>query len=247
MRLLHALLLGMGLVLCGCTTTKQFAATDFNPPSSNYRMVVVRPDVSVGVLTAGGVFEPREDWTTAARDHLLSAIRAQTTNRGSSTQVLSTLQEAGADADLLVDLSRLHTTVGEAIKLHKYTAGFELPSKKDQFDWTLGRGAVEYGQASGYDYALFFHARDSFSSGGRVALQAVSMLGCVFGACFVPQGGIQQSFASLVDLKTGNVVWFNHVTSEVGDIRGKEGADALVEKLLAGMHGSPQNSSTGRK
>jgi hypothetical protein len=134
--------------------------------------------------------------------------------------------------------------VGQAILMHKYNAYMALPTKQSAFDWTLGESATRYGIASGYDYALFLHARDSFSSGGRVALQAVGMLGCVVGVCVIPAGGSQVAFASLVNLKTGEVVWFNHLYSAVGDIREQQGADEMVAKLLDSMKaaGPPEKS-----
>jgi hypothetical protein len=51
----------------------------------------------------------------------------------------------------------------------------------------------------------------------------------------VAQGGQQVAFASLVDLKTGQVVWFNTLASSVGDIRTQEGADKMVKTLLESM------------
>ena len=223
------------LALSACTTTKQNAAADFRPPQGNYRLIVMRPDVQVSVLTAGGQLEPREDWTNQARSNLLAALQDQQAKRGGNATIAATQRDAGADPAMVAELDRLHEAVGRSIRLHKYTPGMELPTKQNTFDWTLGQLAVDYGQASGYDYALFLYAQDSFSSGGRVALQAVSMLGCVVGVCIIPHGGQQIAFVSLVDLKTGNVVWYNFLFSEVGDIREPEGAQELVDDLLDDM------------
>ena len=52
----------------------------------------------------------------------------------------------------------------------------------------------------------------------------------------IPGGGIQQGFATLVDLKSGKVVWFNYLVSEVGDIRTAQGANDMVKRLLSSMH-----------
>lgn len=223
------------LALSGCTTTKQNAAADFRPPEGNYKLIVMRPEVQVSILTAGGLLEPREDWTEQARANLLAALQSQQAKRGGTVKIAATRLDAGGDPEVVEDLDRLHSVVGQAIKLHKYTPGAELPTKKYAFDWTLGEQAVAYGRSTGYDYALFLFAEDSFSSGGRVALQAVSMLGCVVGVCIVPQGGSQRAFVSLVDLRTGQVVWYNFLFSEDGDIRTPEGANEMVELLLEDM------------
>lgn len=241
MTLRLALVLLGTAVLAGCTTTKQFSNTEFKPPEGRYRMIVMRPDISVGALTAGGVVEPREDWTTTARANVLAALQAQQAVRGGETRIAMTREEAGADAATVLELDRLHRAVGGSIRLHKYTPGQELPTKRTTFDWTLGEAAVRYGQATNYDYALFLSASDSFSTGGRVALQAVSFLGCVVGVCVMPTSGMQYAFASLVDLESGRVVWFNFLASSVGDIRTEKGAEAMVARLLGKMESGAQD------
>ena len=223
------------LTLAGCTTTQQHAGSDFKPPTGNYKLIVMRPDIAVSVLTAGGGLEPREDWTNTARDNVLASLRKQQAARGGDTRVAQSWAEAGGTEDSAIELNRLHEVVGNAILVHKYMPYAQLPTKKNRFDWTLGELATTYGTASGHDYALFVFARDSFSSGGRAALQAVGFLGCLVGVCVMPAGGTQVAFASLVDLKSGNVVWFNFLASSVGDIRDPKGADTMVTKLLDTM------------
>jgi hypothetical protein len=222
------------LGLSGCATTQQVSDKQYQAPVSNYRLIVMEPDIQVAVLTAGGLLEPREDWTNQARSNVLKALQDQQRTRGGQITVAATAAEAGGDPQTLIDLTRLHAAVGQSIKLHKYS-GVMLPTKRNAFDWTLGELAVSYGTSASYDYALFVHGQDSFSSGGRVALQAASLLGCVVGICVMPAGGTQVAFASLVDLKTGQVVWFNFLASGVGDIRTEKGAKSMVEQLLASM------------
>jgi hypothetical protein len=222
------------LLSSGCTVTQQVADTQFRPPSGQYRVIVMQPAISVGVLTAGGMVEQRQDWTDQARANVLAALNQQQLQRGGDITIAKTQVEAGGNPDEVADLIFLHNVVGEAIKTHKY-AGLALPTKSGKFDWTLGTEAVDYGQQTRYDYALFVRAADSFSSGGRVALQAVAMIGCAFGVCAMPTGGQQFAYASLVDLKTGQVVWFNTLASSVGDIRTAEGAKKMVDGLLSTM------------
>jgi hypothetical protein len=224
----------VALTLSACTATKQVADSAFSPPQGDYRVIVMQPDISVGVLTAGGGFEHREDWTNQARLNVTNALAAQQSKRGGDMTIARTREQAGGDPQQLSELIWLHNAVGHAIKVHKYST-LPLPTKKDKFDWTLGEMAVAYGRSTNYDYALFLHAQDSFSSGGRVALQALSMLGCGFGFCVMPVGGMQFAFASLVDLKTGQVVWFNTLAASTGDIRTPEGSQKMVDSLLDKM------------
>lgn len=234
-------ILAVVLSLSACTSTRQVAHSEFKPPRGKYRLLVMQPDINVGVLTAGGLVEHREDWTEEARRRVRSALISHQNQRGVPTKVALSREDTGADPVLVDDLTELHGMVGASIKLHKYSA-FPLPTKRDKFDWTLGERAVEFGTVTHYDYALFLHAQDSFSSGGRVALQIAGALACGFGVCAMPTGGMQVAFASLVDLKTGQVVWYNTLASSVGDIRTQEGADKMVKSLLEGM--TPGGSKT---
>ena len=79
----------------------------------------------------------------------------------------------------------------------------------------------------GSDYALFVFLRDSYVSAGRVAVQ-------IFAAAFGVgiSGGTQVGFASLVDLKTGDVVWFNRLVSTSGDLRTADAAEKTISGLL---------------
>ena len=177
---------------------------------------------------------------------MLAALQVQQAKRGGGqTQIALTRESAGGEDLTVVELNKLHQVVGQSVLMHKFTPMAMLPTKKDVFDWTLGELATQYGAQSGYDYAFFLYARDSFSSSGRAALQAVGALGCIVGVCVIPPGGTQQAFASLVELKTGKLVWFNHVISATGDIRTQAGANALVDKLLEGMN--PESQAKKKK
>ena len=223
------------LVLAGCVSTRQVADVEFEPPQGDYSLVVMRPDVSVGSVTAGGLVEPRADWTEQARANLLAALRDQQAGRGGRTLIAETRDSLpGVEPRLVADLERLHNAVGNSIALHKYL-GATLPTKRRGIDWTLGQDAVRFGRATGMDYALFLYAHDSFASTGRVALQVLGVAGCFVGFCAPVGGGSQTAFASLVDLRTGDVVWFNILQSQLGDIRTPVGSAQMVERLLGRM------------
>src|SRR5690606_15104981 len=107
------------LVLTGCTSTRQMADVGFTAPEGDYRLLVMRPDVSVGLLTAGGSVELREDWTEQARTNILAALEKQQAGRGGAVKVASTRQDVGVDPAAVADLERLHQAVGASIALHK--------------------------------------------------------------------------------------------------------------------------------
>lgn len=74
---------------------------------------------------------------------------------------------------------------------------------------------------------MFVFVRDSYTSAGRAA---VILVAAVLGVGV--QGGTQVGFASLVDLKTGEITWFNRLARGQGDLRQETGAKDTVAALL---------------
>jgi hypothetical protein len=239
-----AVAVATSVAVSGCVQTRQFADVQFTPPSGNYKLLVLRPDVTVGSLTTGGMVEPRADWTEQARASIVQALKAQQASRGGNITIIERRNAlAGVSEQELADIERLNFAVDQSIVLHKYLGDY-LPTKRGKgLDWTLGQQAVRLGQKTGYDYALFLHAEDQVASGGRIALGVLGLAGCFIGFCAPNIGGASQlDYASLVDLKTGEVVWFNVVQAgsqvpgiKFGDLRTPEGAAQMVERLLGRM------------
>jgi hypothetical protein len=239
-----ALALALSVPMSACVQTRQFADVQFTLPQGDYKLLVLRPDVTVGSLTTGGMVEPRADWTDQARANIIAALRAQQATRGGKARFIEHRNElSGVSADELADVERLNFAVAQSIVLHKYLGDY-LPTKRGKgLDWTLGEDAVRLGQKTGYDYALFLHAEDQVASTGRIALGMIGLAGCFVGFCAPNVGGATQlDYASLVDLKTGEVVWFNVVQAgsqipgiKFGDLRTPDGAAQMVDRLLGRM------------
>jgi hypothetical protein len=239
-----ALALALSVSVAGCVQTQQYADLQFTPPQGDYKVLVLRPDVTVGSITTGGMVEPRGDWTDQARSSVIDALRNQQALHGGKVTFVEHRNEIpGVTAQELADVERLNAAVDESIVVHKYLGDY-LPTKRGKgLDWTLGADAVRLGQKTGYDYALFLHAEDSVASRGRIALGVLGLAGCFVGFCAPNIGGQQQlDYASLVDLKTGEVVWFNVVIAgsqvpgiSFGDLRTPQGAAQMVDRLLGRM------------
>ena len=235
--------IALGVTTAACVETRQFADIQFTPPQGDYKLLVLRPDVHVTELTAAGIPQPRADWSEQAETNLLAALRRQQAARGGKMLVAEKRNEVpGVDADTIAEIERLNYVVDQSIVMHKYLA-MALPTKRGRgLEYTLGQGAVELGRKTGFDYMLFLHAEDNRASAGRTALQAIGLAGCFIGYC-APSGGANQlAYASLVDLKSGEVVWFNVVQTgsplpgvAFGDIRSPQGATQMVERLLGRM------------
>jgi hypothetical protein len=208
------------LVVAACTTTRSNTFSgSFEPPPAQSVILLVEPDIELSVLTAAGLPEPRADWSQAARTNVAAALRTRVSAEGHSTLAFDT---ASSMEGRIGQIVRLHEAVGTSILAFNY--GFvNLPTKKDNFDWTLGPGARELAEAHNARYALFVYARGSYSSAGRV------VMALLFGGPM----GMQQMFASLVDLHTGDIIWFNVATAGPdADMREAAGATSLVESLM---------------
>ena len=211
------------LCLGGCATNaKVDSMATFQWTSPTKRIVLVQPDVQLMELTAGGVTETRADWTQTAQGFIAKDITTHFSGKGAEVIHADDLQNPHD-----VQIAKLHGVVGQSILLHLYTPILKLPNKGDALDWTLGPGTNDMRQRYGADYALFIFVRDSYASAGRVAF----IVGAALLGVSVP-GGQQVGFASLVDLRTGNIVWFNRLISASGDLRTEQPAQKTVDSLI---------------
>lgn len=200
------------------------------PKDKAVKIVVFRPDVQVGSLGTSGIESPNAEWTEQGRKNLAAALIKDQARQ--SNQIVFLEDKEGADGQIIADYQSLFRAVSGAIFLHKFF-GAKLPTKKDKFDWTLGPEVKKIGDMTGANYALLLYTHDSYGTGGRKAMQVFALL--AFGA--VVQAGIHNSYASLVDLDTGQVVWFNVKLGADGDPREADGAEKRIAQVLETMPG----------
>jgi hypothetical protein len=211
--------------LAACTTTATKVAVKGAPkPAAGAQVMALQPDVQLALLTAAGMQEPRADWSQAAKANLTRELEGQLKAKAHGFKIVDPESVMGGRTGQLL---RLNEAVGQSIIVFSYS-GVTLPSKGKDFNWTLGDGVKALASEQGADYALFVNARGTYASGGRYA----TALGMAMLGVSVPLGH-QQVLASLVDLKTGRVVWFNVVTAgPSADMREAEGASSLCASLL---------------
>lgn len=197
-------------------------APGFTTRAADSRLVILPADMELFSISAGGVEEPRADWTAAAQKNMAAAMDAERPLLGDHVSRLS-----AAQADEFADIVTLHRAVADAIALHHSGHGLKLATKEDRLDWSLGDAVRPLKERTGADYALFTWVRDSYASSERkFAMLAMAMLGAI------SLGGEQVAYASLVDLKTGRVVWFNRLDRSAGDLRDPINAKETVQSLL---------------
>lgn len=189
-------------------------------------VVILPVDVELFSLSAGGVPEPKADWTAAAQGHMKTALQAKTTKLGMKTKAVD---EAAVDA--FAEQVGLHAAVAQSIALHHSNGGiWALPTKEGKLDWAFDDTMKPLQAQTGARYGLFVWVRDSYASAERKAMMvAMALLGIGLG------GGAQVGYASLVDLETGRVLWFNRLLRGDGDLREEKPAAETIDALLAGF------------
>lgn len=203
-------------------------------------IVIIEPDIELSQVSAGGLQEPRKEWSEAARRLYPQAARDMLALRGATAlpdyDVPDTLDPASRQGQII----RLNQAVALSIAQYSQPGG-ALATKRDangkpRMDWTLGPGVEELRTATGADYAMFTYIRDSYASGGRTALRIFAMVaGAAMGSYLDIGGGQQVGVATIVDLRTGQVVWFNLMANQSGDLRDAKGTRTTVSQMLRGL------------
>lgn len=229
-RLQHAALcIALGLALAGPTQAageSKFLAPGFTHLSKSAKLVVMPVDVELFELSMGGVTEPKADWTASAHEHMKLELNKKTGQLGLNTSHMSELE-----ADEFAEQVGLHTAVARSINLHHgFGGGWALPTKEGKLDWTLGDAMQSLQAKTGARYGLFFWVRDSYASASRkAAMIGLALLGVGM------SGGAQVGYASLVDLESGRVLWFNRLLRASGDLREPAAAAETIDVLMTGF------------
>jgi hypothetical protein len=197
-------------------------APGFTSIPAGSKIVLMPIDVELFSISAGGVTEPKADWTSNAAKHMRLALQERKRNLG-----LPFTEVTESDADAFHELSSLQAAVAGSIAIH-HVGPIALPTKEGKLDWSIGDAVDELRKKTEADYGLFVWVRDTYASPERKAMMiGMALLGVGIA------GGIQVGYASLVDLKTGQVMWFNRLISSSGDLRDIEPAKKSIEALMS--------------
>ena len=220
-----ASLLTVMAVFAGCATSQNVQQIDrLESVKENPRVILMPPDIRYYLLTAGGVSEPHAEWTEAAQANFTIAMGDFAESIGTDLTIVDR-NNLGATH---IEYEKLHSAVGLTILQHQFGM-FKLPSKGngEVFDWSLGPEISALADEHDADYGLFVYYRDYQASGGRVAFAVLAAAAGVG-----VNTGSEHGFASLVDLRTGDVVWFNVVNVGSGELRDEASAAATVDALF---------------
>jgi hypothetical protein len=208
-------------------------ATDANgqPIHIAGSVVLIEPDIELSEVLAGGVQEPRREWSERARRLYPEEVHKRLQAGGVQALPDYDVPDTLAPETRLGQVLRLNQAVSLSILAYSQPGNQLATKPHHSLDWTLGPGAEELRKATKADYALFTYIRDSYTSGGRKALRIAGLL--LLGGDI--GGGQQVGVTTLVDLRTGQVVWFNYLARQTGDLRDEQGARATAQDMLKGL------------
>jgi len=219
------------LQLTACASTPTYLLKPGTQRPSHARVLLMPIDVELYELTAGGLLEPKAEWTATAREQVLAEIRQRVESRRHEGVGYRLLPGETAVPPEDVQLAKLLHTVIQTILTHAYDERYRLPTKPDRLDYSLGAETAAWRLRFDADYALFVSIRASAPSPDR-ASAAVS---------FAVRGqylstGHSFMVASLIDLRNGEVVWCNrlHAISAL-DLRDSPEVRTVVHRLLDGL------------
>ena len=220
------LALFLALVHTPAAAQSRYLAPGFEALPAGAKAVLLPVDVELFSLSAGGVAEPKADWTASAQTLMNQALK-----RRLSELRLDFMAIDDKAADEFAEQVGLHAAVARSINLHHGVAGvWALPSKQGRLDWSFDAAMRPLQEKLGARYGLFVWVRDSYASAERkVAMVALALLGVGLG------GGAQVGYATLVDLQTGQVLWFNRLARGSGDLREEKSALESIQVLMTGF------------
>lgn len=219
------------LVVAMCLASQAYAqvsknlAPGFTTRSAASKLVILPVDMELFSISAGGVREPKADWTQAAVKHFSAGMGKRKELLGANITELTE-----KDFDEFAEVNALHGAVAQSVFLHHMLSSQPLPTKAGALNWSMGDSIKPLKDRTGADYALFVWIRDTYASPERKAAMVVM---AVLGVGL--SGGSQTGYASLVDLNDGRIVWFNDIRRSSGDLREAEPAQETIAALLKGF------------
>jgi hypothetical protein len=187
------------------------------------------PDIKIYELTAGGIQELRDDWSSMGKENVLRALIESFNKKQYRIKTITINEEISEEME---DIQALYRAVNASILLHTY-GPYVFPEKQKNFDYSIGsiEGIL---QRFGADAIIFVYGFDEISTSGRKALTVLSIIAGAFtGVAIMPRAGITTVSVALVDA-SGAILWYSIRSSEGRyDLRDLDSASMLLKDILS--------------
>lgn len=204
------------------------------PAPGAKRIVMLPVEFTVYQKSVAGV-EAVPDWTETAK-YALGDAAIRMLQQDDRFQVVALPELDGETQGLLREHVELFKVIGNTVTSMLQYGGKAWAEKKTNFDYTLGDGLGFLAEAAGADYAFLIAGAQLAQTGGAVFLELLITAAGGYGG-----GGGTFVFAGIVDLRNGDVKWFNHrsgaqVFGMTGtDVRKPETALEVVTQMFSGF------------
>jgi hypothetical protein len=188
---------------------------------------VLRPQVEIYQMSAGGQVQMIEDWAAQGRNNVLAAVVQAL---GSRRAKLAVVELDAATADELEEVLPLYQAVGDSIARRTGPGSPPFDRRPKRFEYSVG-SLDRIAERHGVDALLVLTGYDEISTYGRRALIAIGKItGILFGR--PPATGATVLTIGLLD-RDGTVLWFGALEDRGGyDLRRRGSAGEAVRKVL---------------
>lgn len=224
------------LILSACATAPPYRSNpQLTEKLKTIKIIMVVPlKTDVYQITAGGVQEKMDEWSSQARRNVMTAIQDELSVK--PLMFVKPFEETLLSEDQksnLEETEALFDAVNHSIIVHTYGPPEQRFSDKvKNFNYSLGPEIQEF--ARDVDALLFVSCSDQIATAGRKTLQVGSViLGALVGVQVTPRYGATNISIALVDANTGSILWYNYYGSRgVDDLRNPINTATLVKQLL---------------
>ncbi len=203
------------------------------------RILLAHPDIRLHEVSTGGVVEKVDEWSNTASESAVKSLEALAKSTNMFELVPpSTLSDA--ERATLEQYSALYILVAGSANLAQRSPYAAWKQRASEFDYTLGPGLTPVADHQKLDAVVFLVGTDHISSAGRKAAMVVGVLSsALFGFGYIPTSIPAFVTAGVVDMRTGEVLWFSTETrSGGGDLRDPAIVTSVVEDLFKTYPGS---------
>ena len=243
--------LAVAALMAGCATPKASVNQDVGKDPEKplpHRILVIEPDIQVHEVSAGGVVEKVDDWSKEATGHALKSLE----NAVQSRHLFDAVQSPDLSADdksLLEQYTGLYALVSGSAYGATHSPYSAWRDRAAQFDYTLGPGLKPFCERNKIDAAIFLVGTDYISSAGRKAAMAFGILAAAFtGIVIVPTSQPAFMSAGVVDLKTGDLLWYStDIRSGSANLRDPAVMQSLIDDLFDTYPGAAKAADAAPK
>jgi len=202
--------------------------------SSIGRSAALPPQITLNQLTAGGIREPRDDWTQSAQQ---TARQFLTKLQPGRIAIASDLELAEPLKQELLEVQALYRSIDMTLTANHDPMGYgyNLPTLKGRFEFSVG-SVDRICEAAGADALLLVALEDDYFTSDRKALVALGVVAAAITGVYVqPSSGVSHASAALI-ARDGTLIWYYRLPPmSLSDLRTPAGVQETLGRLVGVM------------